>query len=332
MKRKILLAAAVAAVLPMMFAGPPAQVAFAESSAVMAADDNWPNVDRGDKGVDVTTIQYLLTYHGFSTGVDGDFGPTTEANVIKFQQAKGLSADGEVGPNTWSKLIVTVKKGNTGNAVKAAQTQLKANGQNLDVDGDFGSGTETAAKAYQTKANLSSDGIVGPNTWNALVLGLGGGSGGGTERRQLAQYLLDSPDTAFMRTHVSGNVHYASTAGGNIEDTARGESAKLSPWGDAYKRGERSVALNLEMLRAMKKLDSEKGFRYRSTAIAGGDHSTNSKHYRGKGFDIDTINGVRVGSGAAHSSFMAACRQYGADEVLGPGDAGHSTHVHCGWN
>ena len=59
-----------------------------------------------------------------------------------------------------------------------------------------------------------------------------------------------------------------------------------------------------------------------STAIAGGDHSTNSKHYRGKAFDIDTINGVRVGSGAAHSAFMAACRAYGADEVLGPGDAG----------
>jgi hypothetical protein len=319
-----------------MFAGGPGQAAPTagdESAVVLAADDNWPNVDRGDSGVDVTTIQYLLTYHGFSTGADGAFGPGTEANVIKFQQANGLAADGEVGPNTWSKLIVTVRRGNTGNAVKAAQAQLNANGASLTVDGDFGGGTESAAKAYQTKANLASDGIIGPNTWNALVLGLGGGGGGsGSERKQLAQYLLDSPDTAFLRVHVSDHTHYASTAGGNIEDTARGESAKTSPWGEAYKRGEKSVALNLEMLRAMKKLDTEKGYRYRVTAIAGGDHSTKSKHYQGKAFDVDTINGVRVGSGAAHSAFMAACRALGADETFGPGDAGHATHVHCGWN
>jgi hypothetical protein len=28
---------------------------------------------------------------------------------------------------------------------------------------------------------------------------------------------------------------------------------------------------------------------------------------------------------------MQMCRSLGADEVLGPGDPDHSTHVHCGW-
>ncbi|MFI2367611.1 hypothetical protein [Streptomyces sp. NPDC018833] len=28
---------------------------------------------------------------------------------------------------------------------------------------------------------------------------------------------------------------------------------------------------------------------------------------------------------------MKACGSYGAKLVLGPGDSGHSTHVHCQW-
>ncbi|MCX5339366.1 hypothetical protein [Streptomyces atratus] len=38
-----------------------------------------------------------------------------------------------------------------------------------------------------------------------------------------------------------------------------------------------------------------------------------------------------VGSGAPHKQLMAACKKLGAQEVLGPGNAGHSRHVHCGW-
>ncbi len=338
MKRRVLAAAAFAALLPTLLATAPANAVAPAATAqfsLRAVDaDDWPVVNRGDKGVDVTTIQYLLTAHGFATGVDGDFGPATEAAVKRFQTAKSLESDGDVGPKTWSKLIIQVKKGSTGNAVKAAQTQLKANGHNVAVDGDFGSGTDSATRAFQTKVKLTSDGIIGPNTWAALVSGNGGGTTPpptGGSRAELARQLLDSPDTVFLRSHVSGNNHYASTAGGNIESTSRGEAAALSPWGDAYQRGQRTVVLNLTMLQALVKLDTQKGFSYRVTSIAGGDHSSNSRHYKGRGVDFDTINGRRVGSGAAHSSFMAACRDLGATEVLGPGDDGHSTHVHCGW-
>ncbi|MEU9503960.1 hypothetical protein [Streptomyces sp. NPDC048196] len=31
-------------------------------------------------------------------------------------------------------------------------------------------------------------------------------------------------------------------------------------------------------------------------------------------------------------ALMAACRKLGAREALGPGNAGHSTHGHCGWS
>jgi peptidoglycan hydrolase-like protein with peptidoglycan-binding domain len=41
--------------------------------------------------------------------------------VKSFQQSQGLAADGIVGPLTWPKLIVQLKKGSTGDAVKGSR-------------------------------------------------------------------------------------------------------------------------------------------------------------------------------------------------------------------
>ena len=49
---------------------------------------------QGMKGHDVRVLQSYLTLAGFPTDVDGDFGPTTETNVVKFEQANGLTTDG----------------------------------------------------------------------------------------------------------------------------------------------------------------------------------------------------------------------------------------------
>ncbi|AMW12443.1 serine/threonine protein kinase [Streptomyces qaidamensis] len=62
---------------------------------------------RGDKGQRVVQVQCMLTQRGFKVGdagVDGQFGGATQAAVKKFQRAKGLSADGEVGSDTWAAL------------------------------------------------------------------------------------------------------------------------------------------------------------------------------------------------------------------------------------
>ncbi|MGI5195382.1 protein kinase domain-containing protein [Streptomyces sp. CA-288835] len=61
----------------------------------------------GDKNRRVTQVQCMLTKRGYgvgAAGVDGQFGQATLRAVKRFQGAKGLSVDGDVGPNTWAAL------------------------------------------------------------------------------------------------------------------------------------------------------------------------------------------------------------------------------------
>ncbi|WP_406259523.1 DUF1906 domain-containing protein [Actinacidiphila glaucinigra] len=64
----------------------------------------------------------------------------------------------------------TVQSGSTGDRVKAAQCLLKAAGHDPGApDGDFGPATTTATRNFQTSRGLTSDGVVGPKTWTALL-------------------------------------------------------------------------------------------------------------------------------------------------------------------
>jgi len=46
---------------------------------------------------------------------------------------------------------------------------LGANGFYTNVDGVFGPATVMATKRFQQANHLTADGIIGPNTWNALL-------------------------------------------------------------------------------------------------------------------------------------------------------------------
>lgn len=52
----------------------------------------------------VKDAQRLLNSHGFALEPDGYFGPVTATAAEKFQDARGLLADGIVGPLTWAAL------------------------------------------------------------------------------------------------------------------------------------------------------------------------------------------------------------------------------------
>lgn len=65
----------------------------------------------------------------------------------------------------------TLSRGSYGPEVKTLQARLLALGYALPrygVDGDFGTETEKAVRAYQRARGLDVDGIVGPLTWAAL--------------------------------------------------------------------------------------------------------------------------------------------------------------------
>jgi peptidoglycan hydrolase-like protein with peptidoglycan-binding domain len=130
----------------------------------------FPTQTQGNKGVDVLALQYLLRAGGQNIAADGDFGPATLAAVRAFQSGHGLGVDGVVGPNTWGALAGTVRRGSTGDAVRALQIQLnEKRSAGLAVDGNFGGGTETAVRNFQSHAGIGADGVVGPVTWRNLL-------------------------------------------------------------------------------------------------------------------------------------------------------------------
>ena len=53
----------------------------------------------------VVWAQEHLATAGYTIPIDGDYGPTTQAAIETFQTAKGLTADGIVGPSTWAALL-----------------------------------------------------------------------------------------------------------------------------------------------------------------------------------------------------------------------------------
>jgi hypothetical protein len=61
----------------------------------------------GDSGSAVRAIQSQLSAKGFATDTSGTFDTSTDSMVKRFQAARGLSADGIVGPRTWLVLVQT---------------------------------------------------------------------------------------------------------------------------------------------------------------------------------------------------------------------------------
>lgn len=149
-----------------------------------------------------------------------------------------------------------------------------------------------------------------------------------TERRELARQIRNRPAIKLIDFHVSGNYHPRSTAHQNVKSTANGYGAWRSPWGHY---GETRVWLKARMLRGMLKLRTAKGYSFRVTSVAGGRHGSTSRHYAGLAFDVDRVNGGPVNGSNPRWGFRRACRDLGATEVLGPGDPGHDTHLHCAW-
>ncbi len=75
-----------------------------------------------------------------------------------------------------------VQEGSQNHPVKTLQYLLGARGHPVTVDGIFGAKTDAAVRAFQRGKHLSVDGIVGPDTWSALIIEVSEGSTGDAVR------------------------------------------------------------------------------------------------------------------------------------------------------
>ncbi len=143
-------------------------------AAPSASDtSDWLVLQEGAQGPEVFALQYLLRFHGHATTVDGQYGPETREAVIAFQTEQGLDTDGVVGgEETWPALIeeAWVQMGDNGDHVFAVQYLLINKYEySIALDSDFGPQTNLTVQQFQEKYNLDVDGIVGPQTWQALI-------------------------------------------------------------------------------------------------------------------------------------------------------------------
>lgn len=147
-----------------------------------------PTLRWGDVGQYVLELQTRLTDLGYSPGpIDGIFGDQTGSAVRAFQRNHGLTSDGIVGPITWNALLSgnavplppveppaqnrpTLRWGDTGEYVVELQMLLTNLGYSPGpIDGIFGDQTGSAVRAFQRSHGLTSDGVAGPMTWEALL-------------------------------------------------------------------------------------------------------------------------------------------------------------------
>jgi peptidoglycan hydrolase-like protein with peptidoglycan-binding domain len=126
----------------------------------------------------IRDAQRQLKALGFNPGaVDGNYGEQTAAALRAYQQAYRLPVTGRLDETTLRSLLpgrFEAARAPTDfsdrEAILQAQRQLKALGFNPgDIDGNFGSQTEAAVRAYQQKYRLPETGKLDETTLRSLL-------------------------------------------------------------------------------------------------------------------------------------------------------------------
>jgi len=152
--------------------------------ASLAEDGEWGpatyyatvSLQEGDDCDDAAIWQGLLYCKDFDPkGLDGVFGPGTEAATENFQRSVPLNPTGVADRYTWARLLgygrpahTVLRLGASGAEVRYLQRLLMNAGYSVVTDGVFGPATEAAVTAFQAANGLDPDGIAGAKTWEAL--------------------------------------------------------------------------------------------------------------------------------------------------------------------
>ena len=106
----------------------------------------------------------------------------------------------------------TIRKGSSGSDVKTLQGLLNDNGASLKVDGKFGQLTRDAVIAYQKANGLNVDGVVGPQTWTALLYPDADPDEPPTETVEVEPtYTVTIPDCTLVRANAILGVYKSAT-------------------------------------------------------------------------------------------------------------------------
>ena len=173
---------------------------------------------RGDTGAAVAEVRARLAH----LGLCDDVGPTTDREafddaldraVRAFQQERGITVDGIVGPTTFRRLeearwqlgdrVLSYVPGHlmAGDDVAELQRRLTELGFDCGrADGLFGPQTDAALREFQKGVGVTADGTCGPDTFRAfdrLVRTISGGS---------AATLRDTATLLDLQTGISDKV------------------------------------------------------------------------------------------------------------------------------
>jgi hypothetical protein len=146
---------------------------------------DWQDNGRGDNTGTPDHVGFVVSLNGTTmTIIEGNKG---EAVAYRALNVNGKYIRGYCLPDYASKAtkpkqantdvlkttsvnLPVLKNGSSNASVRTLQMLLNGNGYSSGtVDGDFGPNTEKAVKAFQKAKNLIQDGIVGQNTWTAIL-------------------------------------------------------------------------------------------------------------------------------------------------------------------
>jgi len=142
---------------------------------------------KGMTGADVQWVQGRLLALGYTLTASNVYDDATFAAVRAFQTQNGLTADGLAGSQTFAALksdsarqataaplsYSTLRIDDTGDGVRQIQTDLKALGYPVSVNGTYDTATHNAVVAFQQRNALTISGIADALTRQVLHGGAG---------------------------------------------------------------------------------------------------------------------------------------------------------------
>jgi len=148
----------------------------------------------GSIGAAVAEVRVRLAHLGLLSDTDHSdvFDDECDVAVRTFQQERGLTADGIVGPETFRRLdearwqlgdrVLQFVPGTMMRGDDVGELQRRLNQLGFDsgrADGRFGPNTDSALREFQRGCGVNPDGICGPDTFRAferLVRAVSGGN------------------------------------------------------------------------------------------------------------------------------------------------------------